>query len=122
MGDMTNRIKWWEWLPLPWRKWRIVLLADAGDEIPDRLPWKGAVLVSPDGRPVWLAFDCPCGRNHRVMLNLHPVRQPYWTVTSHEPLTMSPSVDDKVAGRRCHYFLHAGRIDWLQQNERIYKP
>ena len=58
---MDNLItRWWRavW---PFSPWRIVAEVDAADEVPDRLPRKGAVLVGSRQHPKWIAFDCPCG-------------------------------------------------------------
>lgn len=116
---MIRRIPWWDWLPLPWRRWRIVLYVEAGDEIPERLPRNSAVLVCPSGQPTWLAFDCPCRTGHRIMVNLHNSRRPRWTIEQHDgPVTLSPSIDDVGEGRRCHFFLWGGRITWVQNEER----
>ena len=42
-----NRITWWQWVPLPWRKWRVVVNVDAGDEVPNRLPHQRVALIGP---------------------------------------------------------------------------
>ena len=52
MAGMRRLIVWWQSLPLPWRVWRVVGQAGAGDGVPDRLPDKGVVLVgAPGARP-----------------------------------------------------------------------
>ena len=40
---------WWRSLQVPWRRWRIIDQLDAGDEVPERLPNRGVVLVGPPG-------------------------------------------------------------------------
>lgn len=117
MADLS-RISWWDWLPLPWRKWRVVLRVDAGDQIPERIPRGGAVLVAPEESPTWIAFDCPCRQHHRVMLNLERQRHPYWTVDTIRPLSISPSIDDVTRDRRCHFFVKDGKIRWVPNRER----
>lgn len=114
---MTRRIRWWEWVPFVWRKWRIVLQVPTAADIPDRLPKRGAVLVRMNIQPTWLAFDCPCGNGHRVMLNLLPSRTPRWAIALEAPLTLSPSVDDETDARRCHYYLTQGRVVWVKNDE-----
>jgi hypothetical protein len=109
--------RWWRWLPFPWRKWRIVDRVRAGDEVPVRLPRKGAVLVAPEGIATWLAFDCPCGIGHRIMLNLDQLRYPRWRVHEADPLTVWPSVDDQIAMRRCHFVLRRGEVTWVRDDE-----
>lgn len=60
----------------------------------------------------WLAFDCPCKEGHRVLLNLNPNVRPSWSVRARKPLTVSPSIDELRGGKRCHYFIRGGHIDW----------
>jgi hypothetical protein len=91
---------------------------DAGDEVPDRLPRRGAVLVGPSTQPTWIAFDCPCERGHRIMINLDRSRRPAWRVASRTPLSIRPSIDDVAAGRRCHFFVSNGKIDWARNDGR----
>lgn len=108
----VGRIAWWQWLPRPWSKWRIVTRVDAGDEVPDRLPTRGVALVGSADKPTWIAFDCPCERGHRLMVSLDQTRRPAWRITSTKPLTVRPSVDDITAERRCHFFISSGKIKW----------
>lgn len=61
----------------------------------------------------WLVFDCPCGRGHRVMLNLDDGRYPHWSYSARMPLTLVPSVDEKSEFGRCHYIIRSGRVFWV---------
>lgn len=110
-------IPWWRRLPLPWFRWKILLFVEAADEIPAHLPAKAAVLAggTPD-QPSWIAFDCPCRRGHRVMLNLDRKRRPVWTVRQVSPLTLSPSINDFTIDTKCHYFIRQGRVEWVPYN------
>ena len=105
-------IRWWQWLPLPFRPWRVVGHVDAGDEVPRRLPSKGVILVGPTTQPTWVAFDCPCRRGHRLMINLDNRRRPAWRIGAVRPLTISPSIDDIASERRCHFSIRGGKIAW----------
>ena len=113
MGGLS-RLRWWQWVPVPGRKWRVVLRVAAADEVPHRLPPGGVVLVGSPDRPKWLAFDCPCGLGHRIMANLDVARSPRWSVTQAHPLTLTPSIDAVTAGRRCHFLLKNGRVAWVR--------
>lgn len=115
---MAGVISWWQQLPLPWRKFRLVGRVDAGDEVPGRLPRKGVVLVGPVDHPTWAAFDCPCGRGHRLMVNLDKARRPAWRVERARPLTLRPSIDDATPERRCHFLVTGGKITWARDERR----
>ena len=65
------KIAWWQWLPV-WR-WRILGSVDDADEVPDRLPRRAAVVVGTSSFSKWIAFDCACGRKHRIMLNTEKI-------------------------------------------------
>jgi hypothetical protein len=105
--------RWLDWIPWPWRKWRVVVTVEAADEIPRRLPKHGAALVLRAGRPTWIAFECPCKRGHQIMVNLDKARSPKWELTNRSPLTLAPSINDAAGGRRCHFFVRKGRIRWV---------
>ena len=107
-----GRVPWWQWIPF--RPWRIVAAVEAADEIPLRLPGKGAVIVGSRTHPKWLAFDCPCRTGHRIMVSLDRLHRPHWTIIEEKKLTVSPSIDYQAPGRRCHYFLKRGKIVWAE--------
>ena len=115
---MKALITWWRSLPFPWRPWRIVERVSAGDEVPDQIPNKGAVLVGPDGAATWLAFDCPCQTGHRLMVNLNSSRPPFWRVESSNPLSLRPSIHSITPNLSCHFVLNSGRIRWVRHNWR----
>lgn len=102
---------------IPGRSWRIVATVDAADEIPDKLPAKGAVLVGSPKHPKWLAFDCPCKTGHRILVSLDRAHFPHWTLYDAKKLTISPSIDYVSPERRCHYLVRGGKIFWVKQKE-----
>lgn len=114
---VTRLIRWWQWLALPWRRWQIVLSVGEADEVPGRIPPMSAVIVDAESGPKWLAFDCPCSRHHRVLLNLSPRRKPRWSVQSQSPLSLIPSVDEFSNGERCHYVVHRGKVRWVERRQ-----
>lgn len=111
-------IAWWQWLALPWRRWRLVTRVQAGDDVPDRLPYKGVALVGSTEQPTWVAFDCPCRESHRLMVNLDKTRLPAWRIESLSPLSIRPSIDDITPERRCHFFISNGKITWAHDEQR----
>ncbi len=102
---------WWQARrPGPWR---IGVVVAEADQIPVTMSRYEATLVAPHGLPKWLAFDCPCERGHRIMLNLDPARSPRWKVIRQRPLTLSPSIDVDSYGQRCHYVVYHGHVNWV---------
>jgi len=111
----VSSVPWWQWIP--GRRWRIVATVEAADEIPQRLPRNGVVLVGSRQQPKWLAFDCPCRTGHRIMVTLDAKHSPHWTISKEQKLTVWPSVDYHVPDRRCHYIIRYGRILWVREKE-----
>ena len=109
-------IHWWDWIPFV-RCWRIVTTVDSADEIPERLPGRGAALVGSEQRPKWLAFDCPCNTGHRIMVSLDRGHSPHWTFLNARKLTLAPSIDYRTPKQRCHYFVKHGKIIWVNDRE-----
>lgn len=107
----VGRIPFWEWIP--GRAWRIVGTVQAADEIPERLPPRGAVIVGTLRCPKWIAFDCPCKTGHRIMVTLDPAHRPHWAIKRGNKLSLTPSVDYRSAERRCHYFVTNGKTVWV---------
>lgn len=109
------KLRWYQWLP--WWRWRILGTVDAADEVPDRLPAKGMVMVGTWDMPKWIVFDCPCGAGHRMMLSASKSRKPRWTIDGPKRTTLLPSVDAWHApGVRCHYFIRRGKVEWVRHH------
>jgi len=84
----------------------------AADLVPQRLPRRVSVLVV-GSSPSWAAFDCPCGQGHRLLINLAETRRPRWRLTgTRRAPTLYPSVDVVVDGRRCHFWIRQGHVEW----------
>lgn len=100
MAGLKAMFVWWQSLPLPWRSWRVVGRVAAGDDVADRLPYRGVVLVGARNRETWAVFDCPCRMQHRPMVNLDSTRFPFWRIESRKPLSIRPSIDaaEKLMG------------------------
>jgi hypothetical protein len=95
------------------RRWHVAIRVPAADQIPANAPAWGAVMVGTPADPRWLAFDCPCGTGHQIMLNLDRRRTPCWIVTGARRLTVTPSIDSRQSGHRCHYFIREGKVTWV---------
>lgn len=103
-----------------WRRrrlgpWRIAVVVSEADQVPVVIPQHRAVVVRSNDFEKWLVFDCPCGKEHRIMLNLDAHRYPHWTVSEEDPLSVWPSVDTRIDGRRCHYVIYNGHVEWVHQ-------
>lgn len=118
MAGLRNLIAWWYSLPLPWRPWRIVGQVGEADEVPERLPRRGVVLVGQSETATWAVFDCPCRAGHRLMLNLDRTHYPSWRIESRTPLSIRPSVDDIAQERRCHFIIRDGKLNWANVGNR----
>jgi len=116
MGFLRS-IQWWEWLPRG--RWNVVARVPEADDIPSTMPPKSAVLVASGEHVKWLAFDCPCRRGHRVLLNLDPAHWPSWRVYDQRGLTVWPSIDSRQHGYRCHFWLTHGRVVWCRDRSKI---
>jgi hypothetical protein len=108
------KIAWWQWMPV-WR-WRVLGSVEDADEVPDRLPRRGAVVVGSASYPKWIAFDCACGRRHRILLNTDPRRRPAWRLAGTHPLSIAPSID-YGGEQRCHYFIRDGKTLWAKDSD-----
>ncbi len=107
---VTAKVPWHGWLPR--RRYWIAGTVEAADEVPERLPRKAIIVVERSGRPSWLAFDCPCDRRHRLLIPLSTRVAPRWQLTQGKRPSLAPSVDSADAGRKCHFWLKNGMIQW----------
>jgi hypothetical protein len=99
---------------LPRRRFFIADEVDTPGDVPERLPRKAMVLVRQPSRPMWLAFDCPCERGHRLLVNLDSRRKPCWKLyDKSRRVSLSPSVDYRGPAYRCHFLIRDGRVRWF---------
>lgn len=98
----------------PRRRWRVVVRVEEADQVPTRLPRRGAALAGPAGAPKWLALDCPCGTGHRLLVNIDSRRRPAWRLVSARPLTVKPSIDIIHDGVQCHFTITSGTVRWTE--------
>ena len=119
MAALKKLIARWQSLPFPWRVWRVVGYVAEGDEVPEVLPDKGVVLVGAPENRTWAAFDCPCQKGHRLMVNLDKSRRPVWNIDCLKPLTIRPSIDNIGREHRCHFLVRSGKIDWSDYDRRV---
>lgn len=105
------KFSWTQWLPF--RSWRLLATVEAADEVPERLPARGMILVGSADYPKWLAFNCPCKQNHRILVPLDRAKKPHWRVEGVTKVSLFPSVDAFRGKVRCHYIIRNGRTQWV---------
>ena len=85
---------------------------DSLPDIPKRLRKRTIAVVGGRDQPKWVAFDCPCGRGHRIVVPTSG-DGPRWKLTTDRGLpTIRPSIDSND-GERCHYVLTRGHVRWV---------
>ena len=117
---MANLISnFWQRLSNRKGPWHAAVSVEAATDLPESIPAERAVLVGSDPHPKWIAFECPCNRGHRIMLNLDQSRRPSWRVICRQPLSLRPSVDALYDKQRCHFVLSNGRVIWIRERRRL---
>ena len=100
-----------------WRRYKADLTVTSVADIPDSIPKRRGVITGAPGHVKWVVFDCPCGRGHRVMLNLDPAHRPRWHIGQASPLTLYPSVYERSPVGHCHYVVREGRVTWIERTD-----
>jgi Family of unknown function (DUF6527) len=73
------------------------------------------LMVGASGEIENVAYRCPCGCNHTVVLPVGPVpiQKKCWGLTqANGLLTITPSVDQIGYTCRSHYHIDAGKVRW----------
>ena len=96
---------------LPWR-YVVTGTVQAADEVPQHLGPRTAIVVINNGKPSWVAFDCPRHRHERLLVNLASHPRPHWTLAPGPRLTLTPSVDAVHNGQHCHFWIRNGKVEW----------
>lgn len=100
----------WAKLPLS-QRWHVERVSDEPEIVKPRIVY----LVGES--ELWVAvFQCPCGCEKNIWLNLLKEHRPRWSVTVNldgRP-TVSPSINRQV-GCRSHFLLMNGRIKWCSR-------
>ena len=81
--------------------------------VPDYLENDIYVVGHPDG-PKWAILDCPCGRGHRLTVNVMKSGYPHWNLRLRRgKASLTPSV--VVTDHPCHshFFLESNRVRWF---------
>jgi hypothetical protein len=112
---LIERLRIW-WRGRRWSHPRIghVSYYASQADVPERLAADTLAVVGLAKRPKWAILACPCGRGHRLAVNLSRSRLPYWrlTVDAGGP-SLFPSIDFDD-GYRCHFRLQNGAVHWVR--------
>lgn len=105
-----------EWLEMV-REWFAParkVLVQIGDTLPANMPKHDLILLKDDGEDWSVGFCCPCGCGEVIELLLLPDVAPRWDIRIDQRgrPTISPSVW-RATGCRSHFWLHDGRIRWV---------
>ena len=113
---MGRLIDWWRRRRLTKPRIDQVRQYESLPDVPERLGRHVLAACGPEETPKWAAFECPCGRGHRIAVTLQPSHRPRWSLeVSDGGPTLRPSVDF-VGEFRCHYVLRDGRITWAKNS------
>lgn len=88
------------------------------DDLPEHVSDKSIYIVGGKEHPWLIAFNCPCGCNNLIQLNLLKDADPCWKykVTKKKKINISPSVW-RNTGCKSHFFIHKSKIDWVRSYE-----
>lgn len=110
MAGMKGLIKWWPSQPLPRCAWRMLGRVAAAEDMPERLPQRGAVLAGPPDCTSRAVFDCPCPTKHRLVVNPDGTGHPFWNTEYRRPLSLRLRIDSVTPEQRCHFNSLGGKI------------
>ena len=115
---MTGRLTdLWRRLAQPAPRVDQVIRVGSMSDLPEQLDRRTVYLVGQPDFMKWAVLDCPCGRGHRLALNLSTSRRPHWRVAADDrerSPRLSPSVDSLIGSKRCHFWLHDGHVRWCR--------
>src|SRR5207302_1613338 len=82
-----------------------IVFYQSHSEVPSVLGKRTLAVVGKHDYWKWAIFLCPCGRGHRIDVNLQRHHDPHWTISlgAWGP-TLAPSVDYR-GDFRCHFYL-----------------
>jgi hypothetical protein len=91
------------------KKYRYRNVSDIPDKIEDNIIY----IVQEGSEPETLVFNCPCGCEQSVYLNMLQDARPFWTYkVEKRKISIFPSVVRK-GGCRSHYCIRKGRVIWV---------
>lgn len=88
------------------------------EDLPENVKSKTIYIVGSNESPWLIAFNCPCGCQNLIQLNLLKDADPCWSyrISPKGKINISPSVW-RTKGCKSHFFVHKGKIDWVRDYE-----
>jgi hypothetical protein len=116
LADVNDRlIDWWRRRRWTTPRYPNLTYVPSRSDLPELPRRRTVVVVGNPARPKWVVFACPCGHAHAIAVNLSPARRPSWRLeVAGGRASLRPSVDCVSGGRRCHFWLRDGRVQWAQ--------
>ena len=120
MARVTDSLTdWWRRRRWSTPHYRTLRRYERMSDVPQLPQRRTVTIVGPPEREEWVVFTCPCGHQHRIVLNISTRRDPYWTLILREGgASVSPSIDSKTDERQCHFWLRAGKVHWVIETDR----
>lgn len=90
------------------------------EELPELLSDRTIYIVGQPNNPWLIAFNCPCGCNSIIHLNLLKDAKPKWryTITSKKRVNIFPSVW-RTKDCNSHFFVRNSKIDWVGKGRKL---
>lgn len=84
------------------------------EDLPEHIGDKTIYIVGDKVQPWLMAFNCPCGCNNVIHLNLLKNANPCWkfNVTIKKKISISPSVW-RTTGCKSHFIVENSKIKWV---------
>lgn len=84
------------------------------EDFPENVKNKAIYIVGSEKYPWLIVFNCPCGCNNLIQLNLLKDAIPCWRfqISKTKKVTIFPSIWRKK-DCKSHFFIRKSKIDWI---------
>jgi len=115
MGIASGAIDWWRRFRIGSARIDEIEIYESRGDLPERIPRHQLAVLGSKSNPKWLVIECPCGYGHRIDVNLGDARKARWKL-DFEHGNLRPSIDSVRDGRRCHFWIQDGKVDWCRDS------
>jgi len=83
------------------------------EDLPSVVTDNKMYIIGTHGHYWLLMFNCPCGCNNPIQLNLLKDASPTWRyrISKTKKISITPSIR-RTSGCKSHFYVRNGRIDW----------